>query len=105
MSCIMTSSSLMPTRSSAFDINGHSLLAAISSEYALKILALYPVGDHERIFARFYTGCSRVTAARSGAGLGLSIARLVIERSGGQISFDETIMTGAKCIIDFPVAS
>jgi signal transduction histidine kinase len=59
-------------------------------------------GDHERVFARFYTGSSPSTDGKTGAGLGLSIAKLVIERSGGRIGFDQTVTTGARCLIEFP---
>jgi len=62
-----------------------------------------PAGDHERVFDRFYTGTSHSTA--SGAGLGLSIAKLVIERSGGQIRFDESVVTGARCFMTLPAST
>ena len=61
-------------------------------------------GDHERIFERFFTSRNPDTQAHSGAGLGLSIARLAIERSGGRIFFDKTVSEGARCCIDLPVA-
>jgi len=64
-----------------------------------------PTGEHERVFARFYTGTSPATAGRTGAGLGLSIAKLVIERSGGRIDFDPTVATGALCRVSLPVSS
>jgi signal transduction histidine kinase len=37
-------------------------------------------------------------------GLGLAIAKLVIERVGGRIWFDEDFHQGAKCLIDLPVS-
>ena len=61
-------------------------------------------GDHQRVFERFFTGRSSGTSANSGAGLGLSIAKLAVERSGGSIFFDESVQTGARCCIDLPLA-
>ena len=58
--------------------------------------------EHDKVFDRFFTSTSRETASMSGAGIGLSIARLVIERSGGQIFFDPTIEKGARCVIRLP---
>jgi signal transduction histidine kinase len=60
-------------------------------------------GEHERIFERFVTSQNPDTQAQSGAGLGLSIARLAIERSGGRIFFDTAATRGARCCIDLPV--
>ncbi|HEY1744862.1 MAG TPA: ATP-binding protein [Granulicella sp.] len=61
-------------------------------------------GDHQRVFERFFTGRSSGTSSNSGAGLGLSIAKLAVERSGGSISFDESVQAGARCCIDLPLA-
>jgi signal transduction histidine kinase len=60
-------------------------------------------GEHQQVFERFFTSRSAETSANSGAGLGLSIAKLVIDRSGGQISFDQSVATGARCCIDLPL--
>jgi heavy metal sensor kinase len=56
----------------------------------------------DKVFDRFFTSTSRETASMSGAGIGLSIAKLVIERSGGQIFFDSTIVEGARCVVRLP---
>jgi len=62
-----------------------------------------PSGEHERVFERFFTGASPQSAAKSGAGLGLSIAKLIIDRNGGGIFFDETAAHGARCCMDLPL--
>jgi signal transduction histidine kinase len=59
--------------------------------------------EHQRIFERFFTGSRETTAASSGTGLGLSITKLVIERNGGRVFFDEAVRHGARCIIRMPV--
>jgi signal transduction histidine kinase len=63
-----------------------------------------PVADRERIFERF----ARVDAARSaddgGVGLGLSIARDIVERHGGTIAVDPEFRRGARVVITLPAA-
>ena len=61
-------------------------------------------GEHHRIFERFFTSRARETAASSGTGLGLSVAKLVIERLGGSIQFDTDQRIGAVCRIEIPLA-
>lgn len=58
--------------------------------------------EREAVFNRFYTGSRRRTTAHGGTGLGLSVAKLVIQRSGGQIFFDDTVGAGARCVILLP---
>lgn len=58
--------------------------------------------EHERIFERFFRGHQQPGQGANGTGLGLPIARLIIERSGGRIRFDETATDGARCIIQLP---
>lgn len=63
-----------------------------------------PSGEHDRVFDRFFTSRAPQTVASSGSGLGLSIARLIIERSGGRIYFEtDHSIAGAKCCIELPV--
>jgi signal transduction histidine kinase len=59
--------------------------------------------EHERIFERFFRGREQPKQLTSGAGLGLAISRLIIERCNGRIRFDETATDGARCIIQLPV--
>jgi heavy metal sensor kinase len=62
-----------------------------------------PVGEHVKVFDRFFTSSDHSTANISGVGLGLSIAKLIVERAGGRIGFDEHLPQGAKCVINLPV--
>jgi len=63
-------------------------------------------GEHNRIFDRFFTSRSPQTSASSGSGLGLSISKLIIERSGGRIYFDESHSDpGARCCIELPIST
>jgi signal transduction histidine kinase len=59
-------------------------------------------GDHEKIFERFFTSSTPLTASQSGTGLGLSIAKLIIVRMGGTIRFDTEVQGGARCLIELP---
>jgi signal transduction histidine kinase len=61
-------------------------------------------GEHHRVFERFFTSTHQ-PSGRSGAGLGLSITRLIIDRNGGHVFFDETSVHGAKCCIELPLSS
>jgi len=61
-------------------------------------------GEHERIFERFFTSRTSSTASHSGTGLGLSITKLIIDRLGGSVRFDQDLQQGARCIIELPIA-
>jgi signal transduction histidine kinase len=61
-------------------------------------------GENERVFERFFTSSARETAESSGAGLGLSVAKLIVERLGGSIRFEEHAGAGARCCIELPVS-
>ncbi|WP_158789398.1 ATP-binding protein [Granulicella sp. L46] len=61
-------------------------------------------GEEERVFDRFFSRSETAAGAPPGAGLGLAIAKLVIERAGGNIRFDTNLESGAKCIVCLPVA-
>jgi signal transduction histidine kinase len=61
-------------------------------------------GEHEYIFERFFTSKASATAAQSGTGLGLPIAKLIVDRIGGSIRFDRDIQQGAKCLIEVPIS-
>jgi PAS domain S-box-containing protein len=57
-----------------------------------------------RIFQRFAQADSSDTRQREGAGLGLSIAKALVERMGGSIGFETRIGEGTTFFIDLPLA-
>ena len=63
-----------------------------------------PAADAELVFERF----ARLDAARTtddgGAGLGLSIARNIVERHGGTLSVDTSVERGARLVLTLPSA-
>jgi hypothetical protein len=59
-----------------------------------------PEGEEERIFERFYQADR--ARARSGSGLGLSIARWIVEQHGGGISARNTRQGGAAFHTELP---
>ena len=61
-------------------------------------------GEHRQVFERFFTSPAHDTASKSGSGLGLSVAKLVIDRIGGGIQFDQEVQVGAKCILTLPIS-
>jgi signal transduction histidine kinase len=58
--------------------------------------------ERERIFERFARADSSRSAGTGGAGLGLSIAREVVERHGGTIELDPRPGPGARFVITRP---
>jgi signal transduction histidine kinase len=59
--------------------------------------------QRERVFERFYR--PEGSAARSGAGLGLSIAKTIVELHGGTISVESSPGAGASFIVEVPVGA
>jgi signal transduction histidine kinase len=61
-------------------------------------------GEHALIFERFFTSASPHTALQSGAGLGLSITKLIVDRSEGEVFFEDSASNqGAICCIILPI--
>ena len=54
-----------------------------------------PPADRTRIFERFYTGDASRNSQNEGLGLGLSIARHIVQRHGGEISVRNGVSGGA----------
>ena len=61
-----------------------------------------PEDFRKRLFERFAQADDSSTRSQPGTGLGLNIAREIIERLGGQISFDSVVGSGTTFHIDLP---
>lgn len=61
--------------------------------------AIISAGEAERVFERFYRGAK---SAAEGSGLGLSVAKSIIESHGGELSFSPRIGGGAKVVFWLP---
>ena len=61
-----------------------------------------PPEAHDRIFTKFFRGTA---AARgiAGSGLGLALARTVVEAHGGSIAFESTVGDGTTFSVELPV--
>jgi heavy metal sensor kinase len=57
----------------------------------------------DAVFERFYRG--RGVSTSSGNGLGLSIVKLIVNRIGGSIHFDQALEDGASIVLRVPLAS
>jgi signal transduction histidine kinase len=61
-----------------------------------------PDAFRDRIFQRFAQADSSLTRERGGSGLGLSIAKAIVERMGGRIGFETQLGAGTTFYVDFP---
>lgn len=61
-----------------------------------------PSEFHDRIFEAFVQADSSDTRNKGGSGLGLTITRTIVERLGGEISFDSTPGEGTTFHVDLP---
>lgn len=62
-----------------------------------------PVEDRPHIFERFYQSNSNRQSIMGGYGLGLSIARLIVEQHGGRIGFDSSLDKGTTFYFTVPL--
>lgn len=62
-----------------------------------------PVQDRQHIFERFYQSNHMLQSKMGGYGLGLSIAKLIVEQHGGTIGFDTIINKGTTFYFTVPL--
>jgi len=62
-----------------------------------------PVREKSKIFQQFFRGSNIVRMRTEGTGLGLYIAKAIIQASGGKISFESTEGKGSKFIVMLPL--
>ncbi len=62
-----------------------------------------PLEDRSHIFERFYQSNNRQQSKVGGYGLGLTIARLIVEQHGGEISFETEVDQGSTFFFTMPL--
>lgn len=62
-----------------------------------------PKEDVDKIFERFYVADKARTKDKAGSGLGLSIAKWIVETHQGEIKVESTLGQGTKMIVTFPL--
>jgi signal transduction histidine kinase len=61
-----------------------------------------PVDESSRVFERFYRADSARATERGGAGLGLAIARWIVDLHGGDIRAEQRDPNGCRMVIELP---
>ncbi len=61
-----------------------------------------PKEDQEKLFNKFFRGSNAVKAEPSGTGLGLYLAKAIVESSGGKIRFESELDKGTTFWIELP---
>ncbi len=64
-----------------------------------------PVEDRQHIFERFYQSNHSQQSKMGGYGLGLSIAKLIVEQHGGKIGFDTVLNEGTTFFFTVPLST
>ncbi|HSM02401.1 MAG TPA: HAMP domain-containing sensor histidine kinase [Acidimicrobiia bacterium] len=64
-----------------------------------------PVAEHDRIFTPFEQGSRGDTRAETGFGLGLAVARHLVEAMGGRIWYENGFPVGARFCFTLPAAA
>jgi signal transduction histidine kinase len=63
-----------------------------------------PAEEAERVFERFYRA-DRARSSDAGAGLGLAIARWIVDLHGGEIRVEQAEPRGCRMVVELPAAS
>jgi signal transduction histidine kinase len=63
-----------------------------------------PRGEEERVFERFYRADPSRTGSGGGAGLGLAIARWIVDLHGGDIRVEHREPRGTRMVVELPAA-
>jgi signal transduction histidine kinase len=61
-------------------------------------------GEEERVFERFYRADASRSGDRGGAGLGLAIARWIVDLHGGRIHVERREPHGTRMVVELPAA-
>jgi len=64
-----------------------------------------PEAEQKRIFTRFFRSSNATKLMPDGSGLGLYIAKNLVDRHGGAISFSSVENTGSKFWVDLPISN
>lgn len=62
-----------------------------------------PIEERERIFERFYQSGATARANTGGYGLGLAIAKLIVEQHGGRIWVESRLGSGSSFFVTIPL--
>ncbi len=61
-----------------------------------------PPGETERVFERFYRADRARSSTDGGSGLGLSIARWIVDLHGGAIRVEPNTPRGTRMVVSLP---
>ncbi|MBN9177765.1 MAG: HAMP domain-containing histidine kinase [Microbacterium sp.] len=62
-------------------------------------------GDLDRVFAPYFRAQSATASGIAGTGLGMSIARTIVEETGGTIALDSALGAGTTATVRLPLAT
>ncbi len=75
----------------------HAMISVIDTGYGI------PPEDRPHVFERFYQSNHILQSRMGGYGLGLSIAKLIVEQHGGTIDFESTLNEGTTFYFTAPL--